>query len=198
MSWSDDWLPSIHELLEVITSAKILVKIENCSLLYLGLHQFRRPTTGMYGETPMVAHRVFRCLECENYVVFPSNLPDVASTCNSIPTLGMPYFETTNKLDLSQSSFSYDCNPLQSCSDSSIEPVVSSSNFPNPLSFISTDLSQTPVPQGTDVSMTPSFFDSYDLSNYNSTMETNQKDEAALLRFEVEELKDIVRTLQQR
>jgi hypothetical protein len=154
-----------------------------------------------YGEAPMVAHRVFRCLECEQYVVFPSNLPDVASTCNSIPTSDMPFFEAINKSDLSQSSFPYDFNSLQaSSSDSSnlIQSVVSSSNFPNSLSFFSTDLAQIPFPQVTDMSMACPIFDAYDTSNYKSTMDIDQKDEVAILRSEVEQLKDMIQTLQQR
>lgn len=154
-----------------------------------------------YGETPMIAHRVFRCLECEQYVVFPSNLPDVASICNSIRTLDMPFFETINKSDLSQSSFPYDFNSLQaSSSDSSnhAQSVVSSSHFPNPLSFFSTDVSHIPFPQVTDLSMSRPVFDSYDTSSYKSRMETDQSDEVALLRSEVERLKDVVQTLQQR
>lgn len=149
----------------------------------------------------MIAHRVFRCLECEQYVVFPSNLPDVASTCNSIQTLDMPFFETINKSDLSQSSFPYDFNSLQaSSSDSSnlVQSVVSSSHFPNPLSFFSTDVSHIPFPQVTDLSMSRPVFDSYDTSSYKSRMETDQSDEVALLRSEVERLKDVVQTLQQR
>jgi hypothetical protein len=149
----------------------------------------------------MVANRVFRCLECKEYVVFASNLPDVASTCNSIPTFDMPCFETINKSDLSQSSFCYDFNSFQSSSSDSsnlIQSVVSSSKFPNPPSSLSTDLSAIPFPQVTDVSMTRPFFDSYDASSYKSTMEIDQNDEVALLRSEVEQLKDVVQTLQQR
>jgi hypothetical protein len=146
----------------------------------------------------MVARRVFRCLDCEQYVVFPSNLT-VASTCSSIPTLNMPCSEAINKSD--QPSFSYDFNSYQcSSSDSSnmIQPVVSSSNFPNSISFFSTDLSQIPFPQVKDMSMTCPFFDAYDTSNYKSTMDTDQKDEVAILRSEVEQLKDMIQTLQQR
>jgi hypothetical protein len=46
--------------------------------------------------------------------------------------------------------------------------------------------------------MTCPFFDAYDISRYKSTIETNQKDEVALLRLEVEQLKDMIQTLQQR
>jgi hypothetical protein len=150
----------------------------------------------------MIAHRVFRCLECEQYVVFPSNLPDVASTCNSIQTLDMPFFETINKSDLSHSPFPYDFNFLQasSSSDSSnlVQSVVSSSHFPNSLSFSSPDVSHIPFPQVTDLSTLRPVFDSYDTSSYKSRMETDQSDEVALLRSEVERLKDVVQTLQQR
>lgn len=156
-----------------------------------------------YGETPMVANRVFRCLECKQYVVFSSNLPGVASTCNNIPTLDMSCFEAINKSDLSQPSFSYDFNSSQSSfssSDSSNlrQSVVSSSNFPNSLSFFSADLAQIPFPQVTDMSMTCPIFDAYDTSNYKSTMDIDQKDEVAILRSEVEQLKDMIQTLQQR
>lgn len=148
----------------------------------------------------MVAQRVFRCLECEQYVVFPSNLPHVASTCRSMPTLDVPRLETIDNSDLSQSSFSYNFNSLQSSSDSSnlTQSVVSSSNFPSSLSFFSTDLSQIPLPQVTDISMTCPVFDAYDTPCYKSTIETAQKDVLALLRSEVEQLKDMVQTLQQR
>jgi hypothetical protein len=148
----------------------------------------------------MIAHRVFRCLECEQYVVFPSHFPDVTSTCNSIQTLDMPFFETINKSDLSQSSFPYDFNSPQASSDSSnpLQSVVSSSHFPNSLSLFSTDVSHIPFPQVTDLSMSRPVFDSYDTSSYKSRMETDQSDEVALLRSEVERLKDVVQTLQQR
>jgi Leucine-rich repeat (LRR) protein len=113
----------------------------------------------------------------------------------------MPFFEAINKSDLSQSSFPYDFNSLQaSSSDSSnlIQSVVSSSNFPNSLSFSSTDLAQIPFPQVTDMSMTCPIFDAYNTSNYKSTMGIDQKDEVAILRSEVEQLKDMIQTLQQR
>jgi hypothetical protein len=155
----------------------------------------------MYEETPMVARRVFRCLDCDQYVVFPSNLPVVASTCGSIPTLDMPFFETINKSDLSHSSFPYDFNSLQpSSSDSSnlVQSVFSLSQCPNSSSFFSTDVSLIPFPQATDSSITRPFFDSYDTSSYKYRMETDQSDEVALLRSEVERLKDVVQTLQQR
>jgi hypothetical protein len=150
----------------------------------------------MYEETPMVARRVFRCLDCDQYVVFPSNLP----VC-SIPTLDMPFFETINKSDLSHSSFPYDFDSLQpSSSDSSnlIQSVFSLSHCPNSPSFFSTDVSLIPFPQATDSSITRPFFDSYDTSSYKYRMETDQSDEVALLRSEVERLKDVVQTLQQR
>jgi hypothetical protein len=155
----------------------------------------------MYGEPPMVARRVFRCLDCDQYVVFPSNLPAVASTCSSIPTLDMPCFETINKSHISHLSFSYDFNSLQpSSSDSSnlVQSVFSLSHFPNSPSFFSTDVSLIPFPQVIDSSTTRPFFDSYDASSYKYRMETDHSDEVALLRSEVERLKDAVQTLQQR
>jgi len=155
----------------------------------------------MYEETPMVARRVFRCLDCDQYVVFPSNLPVVASTCSSIPTLDMPCFETINKSDLSHSSFPYDFNSLQPpSSDSSnlVQSVFSLSHFPNSPSFFSTDVSLIPFPQVTESSITSQLFDSYDTSSYQYRMETDHSNEVAVLRSEVERLKDVVQTLQQR
>ena len=163
------------------------------------MSNFPSQISSTYRETAVVADRIFKCLECKQYIAFPSKLPDIASTCNSIPMLDTPCFETINKSDLPQSSLSYNFNSLQSSSDSSnlIQSVVSSSDFPNPPSF-STDLSQIPFPQVTDISITHPFFDSYNASNYKSIMEINQKDEVTLLRSEVEQLKNMVQTLQQR
>jgi hypothetical protein len=155
----------------------------------------------MYEETPMVARRVFRCLDCDQYVVFPSNLPVVASTCSSIPTLDMPCFETINKSDLSHSSFPYDFNSLEPpSSDSSnlVQSVFSLSPFPNSPSFFSTDVSLIPFPQVTESSITSQLFDSYDTSSYQYRMETDHSNEVAVLRSEVERLKDVVQTLQKR
>jgi hypothetical protein len=143
----------------------------------------------MYEETPMVARRVFRCLDCDQYVVFPSNLPVVASP------------ETINKSDLSHSSFPYDFNALQPpSSDSSnlVQSVFSLSHFPNSPSFFSTDVSLIPFPQVTESSITSQLFDSYDTSSYQYGMETDHSNEVAVLRSEVERLKDVVQTLQQR
>jgi len=148
----------------------------------------------MYEETPMVARRVFRCLDCDQYVVFPSNLPVVASTCSSIPPLD-------NKSDLSPSSFPYDFNSLQpSSSDSSnlVQSVFSLSHCPNSPSFFSTDVSLIPFPQVIDSSITRPFCDSYDTSSYQYRTETDHSDEVALLRSEVERLKEVVQKLQKR
>ena len=155
----------------------------------------------MYEETPMVARRVFRCLDCDQYVVFPSNLPVVASTCSSIPTLDMPCLETVNKSDLSHSSFPYDFNSLQPpSSDSSnlVQSVFPLSHFPNSPSFFSTDVSLIPFPQVIDSSITRPFCDSYDTSSYQYRTETDHSDEVALLRSEVERLKEVVQKLQKR
>ncbi|KAH6668258.1 hypothetical protein B0J14DRAFT_600226 [Halenospora varia] len=70
-------------------------------------------------------------------------------------------------------------------------------HFPNSPSFFSTDVSHIPFPQVTDSSMAFPIFDSYNTSHYKSTMGTDQKDEVAMLRSEVEQLKDTIQTLQQ-
>ena len=149
----------------------------------------------------MVARRVFRCLDCDQYIVFPSNLPVMASTYSSIPTLDMPYLETVNKSDLLHSSFPYDFNSLQPpSSDSSnlVQSVFSLSHFPNSPSFFSTDVSLIPFPQVTESSITSQLFDSYNTSSYQYRMETDHSNEVVVLRSEVERLKDVVQTLQQR
>jgi hypothetical protein len=141
----------------------------------------------MYEETPMVARRVFRCLDCDQYVVFPSNLPVVASTCSSIPTLDMPCFETINDFNSLQ--------PPSSDSSNLVQSVFSLSHFPNSPSFFSTDVSLIPFPQVTESSITSQLFDT---SSYQYRMETDHSNEVAVLRSEVERLKDVVQTLQQR
>ena len=155
-----------------------------------------------YGETSMIARQVFRCLDCKEYVVFLSNIPVVASNCSSIPALDKPCSEAINKSDLMQPSFSYDFNSFQSTysadSTNLIQPVVSSSNSLNPIPFFSTDLSEVPFPEDTDMSMTCPLFDAYDASNFKATINTDQRDEVAILRLQVEQLKDMMQTLQQR
>ena len=144
----------------------------------------------------MNARQVFRCLDCKQYVVFLSNFPVVASNCSSIPALDTPCSEAFNKSDLLQPSFSYDFNSSQSTSLNSsnpIQPIVSSSDSLNPIPFLSTDLFEVPFPEDTDMSMTFPLFDAYDASNYKATRE-----EVAKLRSQVEELKDMIQTLQQR
>lgn len=151
-----------------------------------------------YGETSMIARQVFRCLDCEQYVVFLSNLPNVAPNCSSLPTLDTPCSEAINKSDLSQRPFSYDFNSFQSIfsSDSSdlIQPVTSSSDFPNPIPFFPTDLSEVPFSQDTDISMTGPLYNAYDTSNYKATIDTDQNNKLAVLRSEAEQ----IQTLQQR
>ncbi|KFY04385.1 hypothetical protein V491_09370, partial [Pseudogymnoascus sp. VKM F-3775] len=154
-----------------------------------------------YGEASMIARQVFRCHECEQYVVFLSNLPVVASNYSSIPKLDTPCSEAINKLDFLQPPFSYDSNSFQSTYSSDlsnlIPPVVSSSNSPNPVPFLSTDLIEVPFPEDTNMPMTYPLFDAYDTSNYKATVDTHQKDEVAILRLETEQLKDVIQKLQQ-
>ncbi|TAQ85702.1 hypothetical protein B7494_g5975 [Chlorociboria aeruginascens] len=99
----------------------------------------------------------------------------------------MPFFETIDKSDILQLSFPYDFNSHQDSLDSW--------NL-NSLSFFSTDVSHTSFPQVTDLSMPCPVFDSYDAFSYKPTIETDQSDEVALLRSDVERLKDVVQTLQ--
>ncbi|KAH8585966.1 hypothetical protein B0O99DRAFT_645758 [Bisporella sp. PMI_857] len=153
-----------------------------------------------YGELPMVAHRVFRCFECEQYVVFPSDLPDAAVACKSTLPLDTSCFETIDKSDRSQESLSYDFNSLQPLiSDHSnlIQSVISPSSFQSPFFSFQTDMSQIPFPQVTDISMNRQFPDSYDLPTYTSTITADQKDEMALLRIEIDQLKGMVQLFQQ-
>jgi hypothetical protein len=157
-----------------------------------------------YGEYPIVANRVFKCLECQQYVVFPSNLPEAAAMSCSIPAVDVPIpsFETIDQSGLSQQPFSYDFSSLQlSTSDhsSQMQSVISPSNLPDSVSFFPSDVSQIPFPQVIDIPMAGPYFDSYNLSSYTSRMETDpRRDETALLRMEIDQLKDIVKTLQER
>jgi hypothetical protein len=131
----------------------------------------------------MVADRLFRCLDCQQYVVFPSNL------------------QPTDRSGLPHQPFSFDFNSLQpTTSDQSdlIQSVFSPSNFPDSFSSFPSESSHIPFPEVIDIPMTHSCLDSYNLSSDASTMETAQKDETALLGLEVDQLKDMVQTLQKR
>jgi hypothetical protein len=157
-----------------------------------------------YGGCPIVADRVFKCLECQQYVVFPSNLPETAVMSCSIPAVDLPVpsFETIDQSDLSQQPFSYDFSTLQlSTSDHSglMQSVIPPSNLPDSVSSFPLEASQIPFPQVIDIPIAGPCLDLYNLSSYTSRMETDpRRDETALLRMEINQLKDIVQALQER
>jgi hypothetical protein len=149
-----------------------------------------------HGGFPIVAQRVFKCLECQQYVVYPSSISQAPVSSCSIPAAEMPSsnVETSDQSDLSQQPFSYDVYPFQlsTLDHSAILP----SDLPDSVSFFPSNISQIPFPQVIDVPMTDSCLDS---SNSSYLPETDsQRHTTALLRMEIDQLRDMVHRLQER
>ncbi|KAH8799479.1 hypothetical protein F5884DRAFT_863666 [Xylogone sp. PMI_703] len=140
-----------------------------------------------HGECPIVIDRVFKCLECQQYVVFPSVPPKAPAGSGSMPTdLPVPAFEAIDQSDCSQDPFSYDFYSLQlPAPDPSDlgQLAISPSTFP--VSFVSQDIPQFPLLQSIDVPTADPYYNTCDLST------------VALLRLEIDQLKNTVHTLQE-
>lgn len=142
-----------------------------------------------YEGYPVVANRIFRCLECQQYVVFTSSLLETSAKVDTSISTSISNVKTLNQSDLSQQPISYDLLTLPFPPSDYLKPMQSLDSFSNALdssSFLPMGISPVSFPQVT-------------YSSYSPTREAGpRRDEAAVLRSEIEQLKDIVRGLRDR
>lgn len=142
------------------------------------------------GRCPVVANRVFECLECQQYVVFTTSLLETSAKVKtpSVDT-SSSNFKTLNQSDLPQQPISYDFYSLPLPASDYLKPMQSLKSSSNVLD------SSSIFPLG----VSPVSFPQITHSSYSPTIEAStQRDEAALLRLEIEQLKDIVYGLKNR
>lgn len=150
-----------------------------------------------YGDRLVAAQRVFKCLECQQYVVYAS--PKSLTMNCGIPAVDIsnPDVESSSQSDPSQKSVSYAPYHTQLSPPNSMQSATS--NLPEPVSLFPSDISQAPFPHVIDVSMADSCLDSYNSSYFPSVIETEfQNDTSILLRQEIDHLRDTVHSLQEK
>lgn len=142
-----------------------------------------------YGRCPVVANRVFRCLECQQYVVFTSSLLETSAKVDTSISTSISNVKTLNQSDLPQQPISYDLYSLPIPTSDYLKPMQSLDSLSNVLD------SSSFLPMG----VSPVSFPQVTYSSYSPTREAGpRRDEAAVLRLEIEQLKDIVQGLKDR
>lgn len=142
-----------------------------------------------YERRPVVANRVFRCLECQQYVVFTSSLLKTSAKVDTSFSTSISNVKTLNQSELPQQHISYDLCSLPIPTSDYLKPMQSLDSFSNALD------SSSFLPIGTS----PVSFPQVTYSSYSPTREAGpRRDGAAVLRLEIEQLKDIVQGLKDR
>ena len=156
---------------------------------------------------PVVTQRLFKCLDCQQYVVFLSHSPPATQIGYGITTADLSYPDPVipEHLNFSQQLVLDDLCPFQI---STSDPDSNSFSFsvdlhgpcqPDSLPFPTSDMPQIPYSQVIDVPMADTGLDLYDPYYLVSAVDTNtQTDVTALLEKDVQELRDVVYGLKER